>query len=125
MSKTKSRSHLARKDDDSCIFLPTDKNMHTSELFRTAKLAPFARLFLLFLSLQSYRSEGSTRVHREEGYFSCKTFKVLRRENLPGVETELFFEHGLYKNHYRTLVSESFCVTRYLTLDILSTIEDA
>lgn len=84
-----------------------DKNMHTNEVSRTVKLTSFARLFLLFLSLQSYRTTGSIHVFREERYFSCKAFKVLGRENLASRRNRVIFQECLYKKHL-LLVSESF-----------------
>lgn len=94
MLRTKLQSDSMHVKVTITLFL-RDKNMHTNKVSRTAKLTSFARLFLLFLSLQSYRTTGSIRVLREEGYFSCKAFKVLGRENPASRRNRVIFQECL------------------------------
>ena len=116
------------KSDDSCVslfslslFLDPIKICTRANYIPNCKARPLsARLFLSFLSLQSYRFARSTRVLLEKkDIFHAKHFEALRgRENLVRAENRASFQEWLVctkTTAARALVSESFL--RYAIFD--------
>lgn len=93
----------ARESDDNFIS-SWQKYAHEPSI-PNCKAHLLCAAFSFISSLQSYRTTGSIRVLREEGYFSCKAFKVLGRENPAPRRNRVIFQEC---KNYPLLASESF-----------------
>lgn len=104
MRRTKLQSDSMHVKVTITLFL-RDKNMHTNQVSRTAKLTSFARLFLLFLPFKAIARPDLYVYFEKKDIFHAKHSRYLAEKILLRVETELFFKNA---KNYPLLASESF-----------------
>lgn len=93
MRRTKLQSDSMHVKVTITLFL-RDKNMHTNQVSRTAKLTSFARLFLLFLPFKAIARPDLYVYFEKKDIFHAKHSRYLAEKILLRVETELFFKNA-------------------------------